>query len=135
MKSGLTAGFIAGLLSGIFSAIITYLGLSIGLYGVKTSIINAAVAMLLLTIFFGTLFGLLYERIYGSIPYEGVKKGLFFGLMIWVIKDITAGSYLVFVTSLKLIDYIAAATDLIVVGIYMWTIYGLVLGYLYKPTK
>ena len=51
--------------------------------------------------------------------------------MIWLIKDITAGAYLTFVSSMN-VYYLAAATNLIVIGVYMWPIYGIALGYLYK---
>jgi len=60
-------------------------------------------------------------------------KGLYFGLLIWLIKDIAASSYVVLV----LVDIPSAITralaiDLVLFGFFMWIAYGLVLGYLYK---
>ena len=86
----------------------------------------------MLTVIF---FGLLYKRIYNLIPGKGIIKGLFFGLLIWFIKDIAAGAYLIFsgtVTAGGLFEWVTAGVNLIVMGLNMWIIYGLVLGYLYK---
>ena len=131
MKNAVLAGATAGLTGGVLAGAITYFGLSMGLGGIKVPLINAFVSIFLLSIFFGTIFGLLYQALYSSIPSEGVKKGLLFGLIIWLIKDITAGAYLTFVSSMN-VYYLAAATNLIVVGSYQWMLYGLTLGYLYK---
>lgn len=136
MKNVILAGFIAGLVSGIVSSIIVGVGASVGLYG--TGIIipvtyqaNAAILMIVLTVIFGTIVSLIYSRFYDRIPGEGLKKGLFFGLMIWFIKDIMASAYV----TLPMMQPTVIGISLISVGLYMWPIYGLVIGYLYKPTK
>jgi hypothetical protein len=131
MKNAILAGAIAGFISGILAGVITYAGLSMGMGGIKVPLINAFVATVLLTLIFGTIFGLLYKELYRSIPGKGVKKGFLFGLIIWFIKDITAGAFLAFVSSMN-IYYLIGATNLIVVGSYQWMLYGLTLGYLYK---
>ena len=131
MKNALLAGAVAGLIAGILAGAITYFGLLMGLGGVEIPLFNAFISVVLLTIFFGTIFGLLYQALYRSIPSEGVKKGFLFGLIIWLIKDISAGTYLAVVSSFY-IYYLFAAANLIVVGSYQWMLYGLTLGYLYK---
>jgi len=83
-----------------------------------------------LGVIWGSIFGAIYAFIYDIIPSKGVMKGLYFGLMIWLIKDIAAGSY----TALILVQF-QTAINLIYYGFFMWIIYGLVLGYLYKPPK
>jgi hypothetical protein len=131
MKNVILAGGVAGLIAGILAGAINYFGLLFGLGGIKIPLINAVVATVLLTIFFGAIFGLLYRALYESIPGEGVKKGFLFGLIIWLIKDITAGAFLLFVSSMN-IYYASAATNLVVVGSYQWMMYGLSLGFLYR---
>ncbi|WP_455277336.1 hypothetical protein [[Eubacterium] cellulosolvens] len=131
MKSGVFAGAFAGLVSGVITVIIIIIGGSFGLWGfIPTPVIELTTIFAVLTTFFGAIFGMIYAKFYGSIPSKGVIKGLIFGLMIWFVKDIAAGAYAGFA-----MGQYAVGINLIVGGSYMWFIYGLVLGYLYKPTK
>jgi uncharacterized RDD family membrane protein YckC len=128
MKNVILAGTIAGLISGIINAIIGYMYYSMRLIEFTPgSLIELSVSMAVLTVIFGVIFSLIYARFYSLIPSEGVKKGIYFGLMIWLIKDIAAGSYVAFVAR-----NIGIGIDLIIGGLYMWVMYGLVIGYLYK---
>ena len=142
MKSGILAGASAGLISGLLSAIMIVIGRLIRLYGVLTPTGNMFIfstGWIVLTIMFRVSFGLIYLKAYDIIPGKGIKKGLSFGLMIWFIKDIAAGAYLIFSGIMTpprgIIEWVAGGVNLIVIGLYMWPIYGLVLGYFYKPTK
>ena len=92
-----------------------------------TSQTNSAIAVIVLTVIFGPVVALVYSRFYDLIPGKSLKKGLNFGLMVWFIKDIMAGAYIAFGMMQPIIG-----VSLIVVGLYLWIIYGLVLGYLYK---
>lgn len=83
--------------------------------------------MIVLGIIFGTVFGAIYSRFHDLIPGKGISKGLYFGLMIWFIKDIAAGAY----TALTM-GQVATGIGLIVVGFFMWIAYGPVLAALYK---
>jgi hypothetical protein len=138
MKNIVLASAIAGLISGLLSAIIVLLGRLINLFGVLAPLENAflfSVGWIVLTLIFCIFFGLLYKRFYDSIPGKSFMKGLFFGLLIWVIKDIASGAFLIFSGTLVaegLLEWITAGVNLIVMGLYMWGIYGLVLGTLYK---
>ncbi|MCW4033006.1 MAG: hypothetical protein NWF08_06395 [Candidatus Bathyarchaeota archaeon] len=138
MKNAVLASAIAGLISGLLSTIIVLIGRLMKLFGVLAPLENAfmfSVGWIVLTVIFCIFFGLLYKRIYDLIPGKGIMKGLFFGLLIWFIKDIAAGAYLIFsgtVVAEGLLEWIAAGVNLIVMGSYMWVIYGLVLGTLYK---
>lgn len=128
MKNPIIAGAIAGVISGIFGAIMVALGYSIGLYGIPLAPMTISVPIfIVLTVIFGTVLGLIYARFYSLILGKGLKKGLYFGLMIWFIKDIMAGSYVIFI-----MEQIAVGINLIVVGLYLWIVYGLVLEVLYK---
>ena len=128
MKSGVYAGAVAGLISGIMCSFLGYVWVLLRIFEFSPGpLIDVFVSITLLTVIFGAIFGFIYARFYSLIPSEGFKKGLYFGLMIWFIKDIAAGSYVTFVAR-----QIAIGFDLIVGGLYMWIIYGLVLGVLYK---
>jgi hypothetical protein len=131
LKAGIIAGLIAGVISGLFGAIMVAVGYSIGLYGIPLTPMTITVPIfIVLTVIFGTVLGLIYGRFYSLILGKGLKKGLYFGLMIWFIKDIMAASYVTFI-----MEQIAVGINLIVVGLYVWIVYGLVIGYLYKPSK
>jgi len=131
MKNPIIAGAIAGVISGIFGATMVAVGYSIGLYGIPLAPMTVAVPVfILLTIIFGTVLGLIYGRFHSLILGNGLKKGLYFGLMIWFIKDIMAASYVILI-----MEQIAVGINLIVVGLYLWILYGLVLEALYKPSK
>jgi hypothetical protein len=71
--------------------------------------------------------GAAFSYLYSLIPGKDAVKGLYFGLSIWVIKDVAAGSYL----ALTMME-VNSAILLIIPGFFMWVVYGPVLGYLYK---
>lgn len=128
MKNVIFAGTIAGLISGITCSIIGHLWYSMKIFEFTPgSLMEVAVSTAVLTIIFGIIFSFIYARFYSLIPGGGVWKGIYFGLMIWLIKDIAAGSYVAFVARQP-----GIGIDLIVGGLYMWIIYGVALGYLYK---
>ena len=136
MKSGLTAGAIAGIVTGIVSfalgPMLAQIGIIEPLGGTweiwdPSFYVVYALAFISLALIWGTIFGLIYSRYYDSAPGKGVIKGLLFGLMIWLIKDVAAGSYV----ALMWVE-ISISVALIIAGFFMWIVYGLVLGYLYK---
>lgn len=136
MKSGIFAGAIAGVIMGILTVIIGftsvfYIGIIQPTYDIETWTISLTMLLTLaqisLGLIWGIIFGVIYTLVYDIIPRKGVTKGLLFGLLIWLIKDIAAGSY----AALMLMQT-KVAINLIYYGFFMWTIYGLILGYLYK---
>jgi len=143
MKSGILAGAIAGAVADIAVIASVYVMMLIfGNIGIieapggweiwrdPSIIMLLAVAHLSLDIFWGMIAGVAYAFLYSLIPGKGVVKGLYFGLSIWVIKDVAAGSYL----ALTMME-VSPAVILIFGGFFMWVVYGPVLGYLYKPSK
>jgi hypothetical protein len=136
MKNGILAGAIAGVIMGICTVIIGfisvyYLGIKQPTYDVEawtpTLTIWLTLAQISLGIIWGSIFGAIYTFVCDLIPNKGIIKGLYYGLLLWLIKDIAAGSY----TALMIMN-VTVAIDLIYYGFFMWTIYGLILGYLYK---
>ncbi len=136
MKNGILAGVIAGVIMGICTVIIGftsvfYIGFKEPTYGIEgwTPMLTMwlTLAQVTLGIIWGSIFGAIYTLVYDILPKKGIIKGLIYGLLLWLIKDIAAGSY----AALMLMN-IPVAVDLIFYGFFMWTIYGLILGYLYK---
>ena len=140
LKNVILAGAIAGAIMDIVAVVLVYIFTSIGiieppggLEGVLALTGLFAVAHLSVDLIWGIIFGMIYAFFYDLIPSKGAVKGLYFGLLIWLIKDIAASSYAVLV----LVDIPSAITralaiDLVLFGFFMWIAYGLVLGYLYK---
>jgi hypothetical protein len=136
MKNPLIAGAIAGLAAATIqsaSAFILYLMFKLleppggfAIWDISMSTLFF-MATLPLGIIWGIIFSVIYSRISNCIPGKGVMKGVHFGLLIWVIKDIAAGSY----TALIRMD-VAWGIGLIVVGFFMWIVYGPLLWYLYE---
>jgi len=136
MKNGIYAGAIAGVIMGICTVIIGfttvfYIGIKEPTYDVETwtptLTIWLTLAQIALGVIWGSIFGAIYTFVYDLIPKKGIIKGLYYGLLLWLIKDIAAGSYAAFMLMQRSI-----AIDLVYYGFFMWTIYGLILGYLYK---
>ena len=84
-------------------------------------------ALFSLSVIWGIFFGVIYGRFFDNIPGKGIMKGLVYGILVWIAKDVAAGSYvaLIFMAT-------SISINLILVGFFMWIVYGLVLGYLYK---
>ena len=139
MKNAILAGAIAGAVADIPVIASVFVLLNMGVFQPpvgstemwNSMIMLLGVAHLALDIFWGMIGGVAYSYLYNMIPGKGVVKGLCFGVSIWVIKDVAAGSYLA-LTMLV----VNSAIILIIGGFVMWIAYGLVLGYLYrKPSE
>ena len=124
MKSSIISGLIAGLVSGTISFIIAayiFEGMTLGV-----SIPNIAATNIVLGGIWGAIIGVLYATFYSYIPGEDVRKGIVFGLIIWIIDNVRTG-----VIGAVHGNFMGAVLG-IVSGIIVWTVYGIVLGYLYK---
>jgi len=133
MKNPVLAGAIAGLVSAIVGALLLFVGAPIGLWGFGTLFpatlqTYAATTFIVLAVIFGPIVALIYSRFYDLIPGSGLRKGLNFGLIVWVVKDIQAAAYV----TISMMQPIMIGVNLIVGGFYMWITYGLVIAYLYK---
>ncbi|WP_455277970.1 hypothetical protein [[Eubacterium] cellulosolvens] len=136
MKSGIFAGTIAGVVMGIVASIVGYFltGLRLiepaggfEIWNDPSMQILLVLAEISLGLIWGSIFGAIYSYTHNIIPGKGIIKGLYFGLIIWLIKDVAAGSY----TAL-ILTQIQTALLLIIYGFIMWIVYGPLLGYLYK---
>lgn len=136
-RKAMILGAIAGSLGGLTASVMVYVYLLSGILSMRAHyfevpVFSALIVFILLTAFYGSLWALLYSMFYDSIPGKGITKGLIFGLLIYLIKDVQAGTYLAFASSLQVELLNMAALDLMTIGIYSWIVWGLILGYLYK---
>jgi len=128
MKNGLYAGAVAGIIAGIVGIIFGAIGIAIGLFQAgSVPMANLVAAMIVLTIIFGAIWGAIYSKFYDSIPGVGTMKGLYFGLLLWLIKDVMGGLYIAFTNG-----NINIPVGLIWIGIFTQAVFGSVLGKLYK---
>ena len=137
MKNAILVGAIAGAVATIAAVISAYVfgylgvfeppGGTMDIWSNYSMLILFGGANLSLGIFWGMIGGAAFSYLYNLIPGEDAVKGLYFSLSIWVIKDVAAGSYL----GLIMMEVNSAIT-LIICGFFMWILYGLILGYLYK---
>lgn len=127
MKNNLLAGSIAGFISGLSGVLFGGLGNYLNLYGKPPiSVIDWTIYWIIITTILGSLFGVIYDKIYNAIPGTGVSKGIRFGLGIWFIKDIATAIYLGFERAN--VNVLAVVW----VGFFIWFVYGLIIGKLYR---
>ncbi|WP_455369828.1 hypothetical protein [[Eubacterium] cellulosolvens] len=128
MKKGYTAGAVAGFCGGVFAFVSQVI---LALVGVFPSVIlevlpSAAIIHIGMTTIWAVVFGVIYAKFYDVIPGKGVKKGLVFGFIIYLLADLWAASY--FIAN----QHFQAASSFIFSGFFHVIIYGPLLGVLYK---
>ncbi|RLG70914.1 MAG: hypothetical protein DRO11_05430 [Methanobacteriota archaeon] len=90
IKQGFVSGFVAGIVMIIIGAVS---GAFTGplyaetpqLWKPMEPLTNWLVGMWIITIIIGIIFGLVYGRIQHGIPGQGAKKGLYYGLILWLV--------------------------------------------------
>jgi len=134
LKRAIVAGFIAGLASGIVFFISRFNGwwdlFSFNPFAPPFNIQKMASYDIIMGITWGIIWGILYAIFYDFIPSKGIGKGLFYGLIVWTIS-ILRGS--VVSAAYGWFNYAVPYTLSGFISICI--IYGLLIGYLYKPTK
>jgi hypothetical protein len=122
---------VAGLIAGIVAAIVGYIvGSILVLMGMTTaSPLNSTIWYMVLLVIWGIVFAPVFAKAYNIIPGKGWKKGLNYGLLIWVLSTIYAASWLTLpLTAAGFIE----ATFYAIFGIFTRIAYGVALGALYK---
>jgi hypothetical protein len=83
---------------------------------------------------FGVIVGAIYLKVYNLVPSTGIKKGLIYSMVIWVISALQIWTYLIswfaILNNRVLVIYYSIGVPAI--GIAHYIIYGIVLGYLCK---
>jgi len=134
MKNSIIAGTIAGFVSSVVMAVFEIGGLyklfSTTLAGIPINIQTMLLYTIIYGVISGIIWGVFYAFFYDYIPSKGVKKGLIYGIIIWIISPIhNAGAGVMYGYFSWAIPY--AIATFFSIGI----VYGIVLGYLYKPPK
>jgi len=135
MKSGFTAGLVAGFVTAISTPIIGFIFIAIGIVEPlggqeiwdPTMIMLWPFVLFGLIVIWGTIFGVIYSKVYNIIPGKNLMKGLIYGLIIFLISNIRVASF-----QIAFWQAIAWLWTFNSIGFFGLVIYGLVLGYLYK---
>lgn len=128
--AGLIAGFVSGIVNTIFSISGVYALLSAAPLVFPVNIQTIVIHGITVGIIWGIMWSIFYEIFYDYVPAKGVKKGLIYGLIIWIIAPIhNAGVSAMYGYFRYAIPYAFATFFSICIT------YGILLGYLYKPTK
>jgi hypothetical protein len=94
----------------------------------------------------GAIFGAIFARTYNVIPGKGIIKGLYYAFIILIISSVHQGALSLaygFIQPLgipflnfELKEFwLISGLEWIVVDLFVYAVYGVLIGYLYKPTK
>ncbi|MCW4032116.1 MAG: hypothetical protein NWF08_01840 [Candidatus Bathyarchaeota archaeon] len=129
-KIGIVAGLVAGIAAGIIAIINILFLFNIGrsYYDLpsppETSMIYITMVELTINIIWGIALGIFYSKVYDLIPGKGVYKGLFYGLVLWLILNVRNATFNVIYEPHGIFKQI--------LGISIQIVYGLLLGILYE---
>jgi len=131
LKRAIIAGLIAGFASGIVMFIFHISGWwdLLSIYPLHEPIDMHIILIfnIIQNTIWGVLFGIFFAMIYDHVPAIGVKKGLVYGLIIWIISLIRIP------VIIAMHGAYTWAIPWIIVGFFSIAItYGLLIGYLYK---
>jgi hypothetical protein len=127
---GAIAGLLGGILASIFQIIMNVWIWKLGTIGLQIDFLIGQVGThLFLNMFWGAVFGAIFGKFYNLVPGKLVMKGLYFSMIILLITSIRTAAYF---SGWDLFQY---AISWAVVGFFNAIVFGLVLGYLYKPKK
>jgi len=131
LKNFIIAGLIAGFASGIVMFIFHISGLwelfSIYPFFEPVNMQTLALSNIIQGSIWGVVFGVFYALFYDYVPGIGVKKGLIYSLIVWIIIFVRS-------TFIKIIHvyYHTAILELFASFFAICIVYGLLIGYLYK---
>lgn len=121
--TGLIVGFISGIADLIFG-VIDFFGI---VFPITIDGQIIVIYTMIMAGLWGILWALLYAFFYEYIPGTGVLKGLFYGLIIWIIAPTSN-----WIISAVCGYYLWALQTAIVTFFSIGIVYGLILGYTYK---
>jgi len=141
VKEGILPAAIAGLVGGMAAAFANPLSLAIGFYnfpGAPTAptmdfLISQAGTHILINLIWGTIFGIVFARVYNVVPGKNVLKGIIFSMTMLLLTTFQAAAYLLaWGLSYSSAEFIFTALWYIFIAFFNAFFFGLVLGYLYK---
>ena len=141
IEYSMMGGFYPGAIAGFFGGIISFISLRTISKGFEEwlypgflvnleYIISQLGGQILWHMMFGIILGVVFTKVYNLVPKKGIIKGLIYSLIAqFLIFELQTASFAIGVG-----EFIAAHIA-ILTGISQAVVYGLVLGYLYKPPK
>jgi hypothetical protein len=124
--AGLIAGFIAGIVASISNTVANIIGLPNPNIVVPTT--NIPEVYILMNVIWGIIFGIIFTVVYDLIPGKYISKGLFYGLIIFLITNFRDSSYL----WPQLILYFPFILSWGFIGLFQSIVYGSILGFFYR---
>jgi hypothetical protein len=126
MKNPIAAGFIAGIVKAICAFFSVPLGAAMKLWEpAPVPHLDQLLSIIGFDIMWGVILALIFSILYTSIPGKGIKKGLVYGLIIYLVSNIRAANLIWAYVP----DWAAIFAF---TGIFALIPYGIVLGYIYK---
>jgi len=149
MVGGLLPGAIAGLIGGMATFFTIVIGVVTGFWAwipKQIADIGFLISQFGAQTFFHFVWcvfmGIIFPKVYNIVPGKGIIKGLYYGLMTFIITEGFSLLYgTVYYYYLKpqeplVAEYwLFALKQATFLGLTVWIVFGLVLGYLYKPAK
>ncbi|WP_455369829.1 hypothetical protein [[Eubacterium] cellulosolvens] len=128
LKISAVAGLIGGIISGIVFSIFAKIALYIGFWEPYVRLIYpySMQVNVLLGAVWGVILGTIYSKAYSVIPSEGIQKGVYFGLIIYVVH--TVHIEIIMMAYGYFLDVAAKLFSFF----FMWLTCGLILGILYE---
>jgi len=142
LTGGIRIGAIAGLLGGVFALLSRVLGEIIGLfpfsYMVKEGeyiviedffyrFLDGIDGQIFINMIWGIVFGMIYTKAYNAVPGKGISKGIFYGMVFFLVASLRYSIYLFFWGDFNF------AWMFLFIGFFNALFYGIFLGILYKP--
>jgi len=131
LKRAIMTGLIAGFGSGLVDFIFYNSGL-FELFSVLPAILpmstqNLAIYCIIQGVIWGNIFTVFYAIIYDYVPSTGIKKGLVYGFIIWIIVGLRIA-----IIQIVHLYHQFAIPSVITAFFSLCITYGLLIGYLYK---
>jgi hypothetical protein len=140
-SNSLIRGFYPGLVAGIIGGMVFFLYvIFFSLYGIPdiTSFdfwLNYFIYQVGVQGIFGGIFGIIYSKFYDRVPGKGARKGLVFGLIIFLLGNFAYGTWHTIIgLSAGNESHLMTAVNYFSAFL-IWFIYGIVLGSIYERWK
>ena len=135
MKSGNLAIFFAAVIAAVSAVVFSII---FGVIGIAVTTVDPVLikpdwvllwvsVVILMDVFWYTFFGLIFTRVYDIVPGKGILKGLVYSYIVFLISNIRFSVF-----QLAFWQCPQWLWSFNILGIFIWTVWGLALGALYK---
>jgi hypothetical protein len=143
LRSGILPGALAGLIGGIAASVVAIAGPALGLWKLYGFTIESSFDLWLsqlgahtvINLFWGAIFGAIFAKAYSSVPGKKIIKGLYYGLIIYLITSFHLSSFsicwAVYHNAWVIAEFMVGN---IIIAAAQFIVFGIVLGLLYKKS-